>query len=106
MRQIKSELWDVAERDAVNSGLLGLVKSLKLTSESVDEMRDFVGGMVSNLFIEVNKLNTQLSDFNKSSSELAQKASNLTWWIMWATIISSFSTAIIAVDTMLKWFNN
>lgn len=83
---------------------VGVTKAMELMTKGITNARLQIGGNITHLTQHLEKLNTNLENFNKSSGGLTEKALKLTWWIMGATVISAIATLILAVDVIVHWF--
>lgn len=101
MNTEKQTIWTQAHESAGNFGHQGMTKALELTANEITTAGARVGGQIVHLSGAVETLNKNLEKFNASSSDLASKAYNLSWWVMLATIVSAIGTVITALVMIL-----
>lgn len=102
MNTENKKTWNQAHESAGNFGQQGITTALELTTQGIQSAGAHVAGQVVHLSTAVENLNKNLQKFNDSSSDLASKAYNLSWWVMLATIVSASGTAVTAIVMIIQ----
>lgn len=98
--------WNNAHESAYSTGQQGITKALELTTNGIADVGARVSGQIIHLSSAVETLNKNINKFNESSSDLANKAYKLSFWVMWATIVSATATFITAVIIAVNFFTS